>query len=77
MSVELLGTGTVRSLANPLFPSLETRTTYGLTQTVTLHVARYAEVYIEKPDTDRVRQLFQFRKLGDCWYLEGMLDNSL
>jgi len=77
MSIELLGTGTVRSLPNPLFPSSEMRTSYGLTQTVTVQSPRYAEVYVEKPDTDRVRQLFQFRKLGECWYLEGMIDSSL
>lgn len=77
LTIEVLGAGTIRSLAYPIFPSLEVRSSAGLTQTVTVRTERYAEVYIEKPDTDRVRQLFQFRKLGGCWYLEGMLDSSL
>ena len=67
----------VKTLGAPLFMSRAQRTTRNVVQELPLVTKAYAEVYHHKREGDSYEITFSFRRVGGCWFLEGVHDTSL
>jgi len=76
LSVKSLNEKSIKNLKYPLIPSLAAQKEAHLEGTITVSTEAYVELLIVQSDTDRYVQTFQFRKIGDCWFLEGILQQS-
>jgi len=77
ISVSLLGMPEIENLGYTVFRSASERKTEYIKQQILLKTNRYVEVYHELPDADSDRELFKFRNISGCWYLEEVHNKSL
>ena len=67
----------IKTLGAPLFMSRAQRTARDVVQELPLVTKAYAEVHHYKRESDTYEVMFSFRRLGGCWFLEGLHDTSL
>ena len=76
LTVKALSEKSVRNLKYPLILKRKTQQEADIEEQITLSTERYVEVLLMQRETDRYVQTFQFRKHGDCWFLEGIMKGS-
>ena len=76
LSVRTLNEKSVKGLKYPLIPSRADQKEAGLEGKITVSTEGYVELLMVQLDTDRFVHTYQFRKNGDCWFLEGILRQS-
>ena len=67
----------IKTLGAPLFMSRAQRTARDVVQELPLVTKAYAEVYHYRRERDTYEVVFSFRRLGGCWFLEGLHNTSL
>jgi hypothetical protein len=76
LQVQLWNAERLRTLEGPLFMSRAQRSARGIVKELPLVSKAYAEVYHYKRAGDSYDVVFSFRRVGGCWFLEGLHDTS-
>ena len=75
-SLQVLEQSTVAALKAPVYSTAEQKQKGRLRTEFPVNTANYVEVFEYLPDTDVTLLTYEFRKQGNCWYLEGVIDGS-
>ena len=75
-SLQVLEQSTVAGLKAPVYSTAEEKQKGRLRTEFPVKTDTYVEIFEYLPDTDVTLLTYQFRKQGNCWYLEGVIDRS-